>query len=83
MRYYKHYNTIIEYCYFSSHTTLCYETIIIDHNDYKKVILYKTRILYLLFCSSKEIVIRYPLFSLSEMVEYYNSRHIVINQLYV
>lgn len=62
---------------------ICYETIFIDHSDYEKVVPYKTQIFNLLIKYKKEIVIRYPLFSLSEILKYYESEHIVINQFYI
>lgn len=60
-----------------------YEIVFIDHNDFEKVILYKPRIMNLLLRADKEIVIRYPLFSLSERLEYHEKEDIIINQFYI
>ena len=62
---------------------ICYETIFIDHSDYLKIVPYKTQIVRLLLNSTKEIVIRYPLFSLFERLKYYKNEYIVINQFFI
>lgn len=57
-----------------------YETVFIDHDVYKDILPYKIKIIHILLKLPKEIVIRYPLFSLFERMEYYEKYHITIHQ---